>query len=120
MECPNCSAQIESGASACPHCGQELAVKVLSRQERDNFNGITIEEKNDNEGRRRYTGYESGNRARVKGINIAFDSSGWTGKLIVAAILALLVFFFLPLLVFILLAVGAVLVTVWLLRMLRR
>ncbi|HWR07716.1 zinc ribbon domain-containing protein [Sporomusa sp.] len=120
MECPNCSAHIESGASSCPNCGHELAVKVLSRQERDNFDGVTIEEKNDGDSRRRYSSYESSDRARVKGINLVFDSSGWMGKLIVAAIFAVLVFFFLPLLLFILLAVGAVLVTVWLLRMFRR
>ena len=120
MECPNCSAQIEAEAGSCPHCGHELGVKVLSRQERDNFDGITIEDRTNSEGRGRYTDYDAGNRTKVKGINIAFDSSGWTGKLIIAAIFALLVFFFLPLLLFILLAVGAVLVTVWLLRVFRR
>ncbi|SMC99127.1 zinc ribbon domain-containing protein [Sporomusa malonica] len=118
MECPNCSAQIEPEASRCQHCGHELAVKVLSRQERDNFNGITIEEKGDSDNRRQYAG--SGDRPRVKQVNIAFDSSSWTGKLIVAAILGLLVFFFLPLFMFVVLAAGAVLVVVWLLRMFSR
>lgn len=121
MECPNCSAHVEAGAGCCPHCGQELAVKVLSRQERDNFDGITIEDSStQGEGQGRYTGYDPGSRNKVKGINIAFESSGWTGKLIIAAVFALLIFFFLPLLLFILLAVGAVLATVWLLRLFRR
>lgn len=118
MECPNCSGQIEAGAGNCRHCGHELAVKVLSRQERDNFNGITIEEKGDSDNRRQYA--DSGERPRVKQVNIAFDSSSWTGKLIVAAILGLLIFFFLPLMMFIVLAAGAVVGVFWLLRMFRR
>lgn len=119
MKCPNCDAQIQDGTGSCPHCGHEPTVTVLSRQERDSFSGITIEgEKSDR--RHQYSEYESGHQPRVKRINVSFDSAGWTGKLLVAAILAILVFFFLPVLLFILLAVGAVFMGVWLLRMLRR
>ncbi len=120
MQCPNCDAQIQAGAGSCPHCGHEPAVTVLSRQERDNFSGITIEGENSDDSRHQHSGYESGYQPRVKRINVSFGSSGWTGKLLVAVILAVLVFFFLPVLLFILLAVGAVLMGVWLLRMLRR
>lgn len=119
MQCPNCGEQIESGTDKCPHCGHEAAVTVLSRQERDNFDGITIEEENGGN-RSRYESYESGNRSRVKHINISFGSSGWAGKLMVAAVLVILVFFFLPVLLFILLAVGAVLIGAWLFQLLRR
>lgn len=119
MQCPNCGVQIQGGSDKCQHCGHEQAVTVLSRQERDNFNGITIEDEN-RESSRQYSSYESGYQPRVKRINLSFDSGGWTGKLIVAAILAILVFFFLPLLLFILVAVGALFMGIWLLRMLRR
>jgi|GEM_PF-1990770 len=120
MQCPNCSAEIVAGLGCCPHCGQQLDVKVLTRQERDNFAGITIEEPATSDSRRQYGGYESSSRARIKHVNFAFNSSSWTGKLIIAAVLLVLVFFFLPLLMFILLTVGAVLIIVWLVRMLRR
>lgn len=119
MQCPNCGAQIQDGTNICPHCGHEMTVTVLSRQERDNFNGITIEEES-GDNRRQYSSYEPGNRSRVKHINISFGSSGWAGKLMVAAALVILVFFFLPVLLFILLAVGAVLIGAWLFQLLRR
>jgi uncharacterized membrane protein YvbJ len=116
VQCPNCGAQIQAGADTCPHCGHVVEVTVLSRQERDNFNGITIEEEN-REGSRQYSS-GTGDRGRSKQINITFDSSSWISKLIIAAVLALVVFFFLPVLMFFLLAGGVVLIAFWLLRML--
>lgn len=119
MQCPNCYGKIQDGTDNCPHCGRESAVTVLSRQERDSFDGITIEGET-GDTRRQYHSYDAGNQSRVKHINVSFGSSGWTGKLIVAAVLAILVFFFLPVLLFILLAVGAVFIGAWLFQMLRR
>ncbi len=116
MQCPNCGAQIPAGTGTCPQCGHVAEVTVLSRQERDDFNGMTIEEEN-REGSRRYSG-GTGAWRRSKQVNITFDSSSWISKLIVAAVLALLVFFFLPLLMFFLLVGGVVLIAFWLLRML--
>ena len=119
MQCPNCGEKIQTGTDNCPHCGHELSVTVLSRQERDNFDGVTIE--GDTGGtRRQYSGYDSGDRGRVRHINVSFGSSGWAGKLMVAAVVAILIFFFLPVFLFILLAVGAVFIGAWLFQMLRR
>lgn len=120
MHCPNCDAELRPGAANCPNCGYETGVSVLSRQERDNFNGVTIDEVSTSGEHRQYSSYDTDNGSRIKRINLSFGSTGWTGKLIIAAILALLVFFFLPLVMFILLAVGAVLIVSWLLQMLRR
>ena len=120
MHCPNCGAQLHTGAENCPNCGYETGVSVLSRQERDSFNGITIDEASKSGEHRQYSSDETDNGSRIKRISLSFGSTGWMGKLMVAAILALLVFFFLPLVMFILLAVGAVLIVSWLLQMLRR
>ncbi len=114
MQCPNCNENLQFGTDACPHCGHKLAVTVLSRQERDNFNGITIED-NKYDGHRQDRSYEEGS-PRIKRINLSFGSSSWLGNLVVAAILAAILFFFLPLLMFILLVVGAAVIGFWLLR----
>ncbi|WP_371381406.1 zinc ribbon domain-containing protein [Sporomusa aerivorans] len=115
MKCPNCGEQIEAGAGKCLHCGHEMEVTVLSRQDRDSFNGITIEEEN-RDSRRQYGGGGADEKIRVKQINLAFDSSSWLSKLAIAAVLALLVFFFLPMLMFFLLVGGVILIAYWLLR----
>ncbi|WP_425057858.1 hypothetical protein SCACP_24240 [Sporomusa carbonis] len=122
MRCPNCGAQKESETGSCPHCRQEATVKVLNRQDRDNFTGVTIEDEHESGSHREYTGghQQAGYRTRVKNINVSFNSSGLTGKLLLAAVVALLIFFFLPLLMFILAVTGVIIVAVWLLRMLRR
>lgn len=119
MQCPNCGEQVQPGVN-CPQCGQKLAVTVLSHQERDNFDGITIEDDTINDDQRQYSNYEFTGAPWVKRINLSFGSYGWAGKLMVAAALAVLLFFFLPLLLFILLIVGAAVIGVWLLRMLRK
>ena len=116
MQCPNCNEIIQNGADTCPHCGHTVAVTVLSRQERDGFNGITIEGDNVDARSEQYSSYESVGSPRVKRINLSFGSSGWAGKLMVAAVLAVLLFFFLPILMFILLVVGAAFIGIWLLR----
>lgn len=120
MQCPNCNEIIQTGISNCPHCGHTLTVTVLSRQERDGFNGITIEGESADNRSGQYKHYEASGSPRIKRINLSFGSSGWTGNLIAAAVLAVLLFFFLPVLMFILLIVGAAFVGIWLLRMLMR
>lgn len=117
MQCPKCNEIIQTGIESCPHCGYTFAVTVLSRQERDGFDGITIEGENVDARRGQYSSYESSDSPRVKRINLSFGSSGWVGNLMVAAILAVLLFFFLPVLLFIFLVVGAAFIGIWLLRM---
>jgi len=113
MQCPNCKEAIQAGADVCPHCDYKLAVTVLSRQERDNFNGVTID---DNLGREQYSNYKTDGAPRIKRFNIAFGSSNWIGNLVVILILAVTLFFFLPLLMFVLLVVGAAVAGFWILR----
>ncbi|CQR70081.1 hypothetical protein SOV_29150 [Sporomusa ovata DSM 2662] len=117
MQCPYCNELIKNGADTCPHCGHTLAVTVLSRQERDGFNGITIEGDNVHAHHGHDSRYESGAAPKVKRINLSFGSYGWAGNLMAAAILAVLLFFFLPVLLLILLVIGAAFIGIWLLRM---
>lgn len=117
MQCPYCNELIQNGADTCPHCGHTLGVTVLSRQERDGFNGITIEGDNVHARHGQESSYESGAAPRVKRINLSFGSYGWAGNLMVAAILAVLLFFFLPVLLLILSVISAVFIGIWLLRM---
>lgn len=118
MQCPNCSEFIQSGADSCPHCGHKVAVTVLSKQERDNFNGITIEDNSNNE-RERYD-YEAGGSPRIKQYSFSFGSLGLFGNLFVVAIIAAILFFFLPILVVTLLIIGVAVTAFWVLRRLLR
>lgn len=115
MQCPNCKETIQDSAEACPHCNYKLSVTVLSQQERDSFHGITIED-NSHAGHEQHRRYETGGSPRIKQFNFSFGSSGWLGNLMVVAILAVALFFFLPLLMFVLLVVGAAVAGFWILR----
>lgn len=46
MKCNFCGHDVPPGATECPYCHYQLEVdaKVLSRDERDSFDGVTIEE----------------------------------------------------------------------------
>lgn len=116
MQCSNCNENIHSEAEVCPHCGHKVAVTVLSQQERDNFNGVTIEEPSSRSGHGQYRGHEAGGSPRIKQFSFSFGSMGLLGNLVVAAILAAMLFFFLPLVIFVVLIVGAAVTCIWLLR----
>lgn len=116
MQCPNCNEQLPAGADGCPHCGHSLTVTVLSKRERDGFNGVTIDEGSGDSRQGRYDSYEAAASPRMKRINLSFGSSGWGGNLLMAGVLALLLFFFLPVLLFVLLLFVAAGVGIWLLR----
>jgi predicted amidophosphoribosyltransferase len=115
MQCPNCKETIQDGADVCPHCNYKLSVTVLSQQERDSFHGVTIDD-NSHAGHDQYSGYETGGSPKIKQFNFSFGSSNWLGNLVVAAILAEILFFFLPILMFVLLVVGAAAAVFWILR----
>lgn len=46
MKCSFCGHEVPHGATECPYCHYKLEIdaKVLSRDERDSFDGVTIEE----------------------------------------------------------------------------
>ncbi len=95
-QCTQCAAEIKEGMTYCPKCGQMCsAVQVLTPQERENFQGITIQDDKDEQA----SGYEqrsfeSGQRVYVR--HIQFGSSGFIVKLILLVITLLFIFVFLP------------------------
>ena len=46
MQCPFCKHEVSEGTAECPYCHYQFAVdaEVLSSDERDSFEGVTIEE----------------------------------------------------------------------------
>lgn len=46
MQCPFCKHEVAKGVTECPYCHYQFAVdaEVLSSDERDSFDGLTIEE----------------------------------------------------------------------------
>ena len=46
MQCPFCKHEVSEGTAECPYCHYQFAVdaEVLSSDERDSFDGVTIEE----------------------------------------------------------------------------
>jgi UDP-N-acetylglucosamine:LPS N-acetylglucosamine transferase len=43
MKCSQCGAELNEHSASCPACSKEAPVTVLTRAERDNFKGETIE-----------------------------------------------------------------------------
>lgn len=119
MKCDFCGREVEERVTECPYCHYQLKkeTQVLSPDERDTFEGITIEEDGSTsssertaEQKSRYGSYETsrqtGPQIKVKTVNI---SSGILMTLLIIGGILALFFFLLPaFLVFA--AVGAVVV----------
>lgn len=119
MKCDFCGREVEERVTECPYCHYQLKkeTQVLSPDERDTFEGITIEEdgrtsssERTAEQKSRYSSYETSRQAgpqiKVKTVNI---SSGILMTLLIIGGILALFFFLLPaFLVFA--AVGAVVV----------
>ncbi len=119
MKCDFCGREVEERVTECPYCHYQLKkeTQVLSPDERDTFEGITIEEdgstsssERTTEQKSRYGSYETsrqtGPQIKVKTVNI---SSGILMTLLIIGGILALFFFLLPaFLVFA--AVGAVVV----------
>ncbi|MCX7780653.1 MAG: zinc ribbon domain-containing protein [Negativicutes bacterium] len=106
MHCSDCGKEKGDHANACPHCGYAPNITVLSPEEREQFQGVTIEQ-NERQEERRANGYyeytSTGPNHRVHVRHISFDSTGggfWSRILIILAVLgfiAALLFVALPL-----------------------
>ncbi|BBB92602.1 MAG TPA: hypothetical protein PKA28_03760 [Methylomusa anaerophila] len=121
MRCSSCGADLDEQNEVCPHCRMGSEVKPLSKRERDNFDGLTIEEEKTKSGKYyEYREESPSHRIHVRQINLNFGLTGLLGKL---TILAFLIFVFgvvffvaLPLL-FLLAIAGSI---VWFLFLRRR
>ncbi len=98
LRCPKCDSLLDE-TGYCPQCGKpETSVQILTPQEREHFQGMTIQE--DGAQRNTYSEYESANsRQQVYVRHIHISSGGSSGlftKLIFLAFILMFVFIFLP------------------------
>lgn len=123
MLCKFCQHEFDDRLTECPYCHRlvEVEAQQLTREERDSFNGATIEADGtihegdrDAAGERQRNGYESTNGTETtagrSGIHI-YRAGGLMTWLIIALVLIGIVFFVLPAFIFIAVAgavVGAV------------
>jgi len=105
MICKKCGFEYVDGLKECPNCqtqNEPLEVKVLTQDERDTFDGITIEDtKSENEkGFRVYEGEEERETPKHNGIHIQTFGLGssWIWRLIFFVVIIGLIFFVLPML----------------------
>ena len=110
MRCSQCNEEMEQASTVCSRCGHEAAeVKVLRPDERDGFQGLTIQQGEDpspgsgsqtgSSGNYEYRSENAGQRVYVRQVSFGSGSSGAFGflsKLIVLAVILFLVFVALP------------------------
>lgn len=107
MRCPECNAEIADVGSDCEKCGYKAAsVKVLRPDERDDFQGLTIQQGDGSSGQTPYVDGQSGSyeyrsegpghRVYVRQVSFGSKPFGFLTKLIVIAVILFLVFIALP------------------------
>ncbi len=106
MRCPKCGGEMETDSSICSRCAAETGeVKVLRPDERDDFNGLTIQQGGESEnatgfkeetpGNYEYRSEGPGHRVYVR--QVSFGSHmGFLTKLLIVAVILFLVFVALP------------------------
>ncbi len=106
MRCPKCGGEMEIDSSICSRCAAETGeVKVLRPDERDDFNGLTIQQGGESEnttgfreetpGNYEYRSEGPGHRVYVR--QVSFGSHmGFLTKLLIVAVILFFVFVALP------------------------
>ena len=106
MRCPKCGGEMETDSSICSRCAAETGeVKVLRPDERDDFNGLTIQQGGESEnatgfkeetpGNYEYRSEGPGHRVYVR--QVSFGSHmGFLTKLLIVAVILFLFFVALP------------------------
>lgn len=107
MQCPKCGGEAEANGF-CKKCvGGEPEIKVLNPEERDNFNGLTIQQGNEREPGPDYPQWPSdsnheyrsegpGHRVYVRQVSFGSQSTSLLTKLLIAAVMIFLLFVALP------------------------
>lgn len=113
MRCIHCDFTLTDEATNCPNCGKPVAsVSVLSPQERESFDGVTI----DQDGGERSESNDRQQQQRVyfRHVHMGGNNklSGLITLLIIGLVIAIFLFFAVPMIVF--LMVGAV--VMWILN----
>lgn len=107
MRCPKCNEELTDPGVDCSRCGNSvLEVKVLQPDERDDFQGLTIQQgqdaaepgrsASDRPGDYEYRNEGPGHRVYVRQVSFGSNPLGLLTKLIVAAMILFFVFVALP------------------------
>lgn len=112
MRCKTCEREVPPQEQECSYCREKQGeVTVLSRAEREDFKGITLDSEPNPEAETQYYEYQSNNgNQRVYVRHVSFGSgkmSIWT-KLLIAAVLGVIVFFVLPMFFLLVAGIGIV------------
>lgn len=119
MQCNHCGNPVEVDNTICPECGEvvQTKIQVLSPEERENFDGMTIEEeKHETDDTFEYQRNTSNGRVYVRQISFGNSPGGIINKIIIGAVILGLVIVALPLA----LAVLGILLLSWFAGGLRR
>ena len=107
MRCPKCGASLDTDSSICSRCAAEtVEVKVLRPDERDEFNGLTIQQGGEAEhttefreetpGNYEYRNEGPGHRVYVRQVSFGSQSMGFLTKLLIVAVILFFIFVALP------------------------
>ena len=93
MYCHKCQTEISPESKTCPHCGEmQHRVEVLSPEERENFQGITIEANTGERQRRDYYESEEEYSDPRKGVYVRrFSFGGGSGNFLNRILIGLIV-----------------------------
>ncbi len=98
MKCFQCGFEMDDAAASCPNCGAEQGkVQILPPEERENFQGLTIEAERGPAGDDDYRGEGPRRRVYVHRVDLGSTPGGLFLKLIIAGVLLFLVIMALPL-----------------------
>lgn len=107
MRCPKCGAAMDTDSSICSRCAEEtVEVKVLRPDERDDFNGLTIQQggeadnttgfREETPGNHEYRSEGPGHRVYVRQVSFGSQSMGFLTKLLIVAVILFFIFVALP------------------------
>jgi len=97
MLCSNCGRELDPLAGGCPCRETQQDVKVLTPEERESFQGITISDGPAKEDNNQYQSQASGQKVYFRQVTFGSGGISLWAKLAIAAAFAALIFIFLPL-----------------------
>ena len=93
MSCIHCGAHLNPDQQICPDCQHNSTVTVLSPEERESFNGLTIQ---DIAGNDQSQEHNSNPHVYVRHFSFGTTHGNWLIRLLVGAIFLLVIIFALP------------------------
>ena len=97
MRCVHCGQDVGLQEKECPECGQlQAEIMVLTPREREEFQGITLENMSGEQQYDQYHSSGSTHRIYVRQFSLGSGKISFWTKLLLAAVFALLIFIVLP------------------------